>query len=112
MTNDDIDLLEFAGKAAGVKVVWTQAGVPRDGVFDQSWNPLEDDGDALRLVVKLGMNIVSGVVSCRVAHLQDVIVERYPVDGTSRLPSMATAMPAIRRAIVNVAAQIGKNMPA
>ncbi len=111
MTNDDIDLLELAGKAAGVKIYWKHGTFPLDDVHDEPWNPLDDDGEALRLVVKLGMSIATGIVSCRVAHRQSVIEERYPIDTTSNVPSMETAMPALRRAIVNVAAEIGRNAP-
>lgn len=45
----DLELLELAARAAGLP--WDQWVV--DG--DPSWNPLLDDGDALRLAVKLRM---------------------------------------------------------
>lgn len=62
----DRELLEKAAKAAGYgKVEWMVGtfGVERPHVrFDDSWswthwNPLTDDGDALRLAVKLNMDI-------------------------------------------------------
>jgi hypothetical protein len=51
---DDRELLEAAAKAAGIE----SAG----GLFwrrdtGDAWNPLTDDGDALRLAVKLGMSV-------------------------------------------------------
>jgi hypothetical protein len=66
------------------------------------WNPLDDDGDALRLAVKLNMCVTSftdeqmvGCVINREGH------NIYEVPGTD--PYAAT-----RRAIVRAAAEIGK----
>jgi hypothetical protein len=62
----DLELLERAAKAAGITIhEWEVApGCLRAGVdsewepsIDGWWNPLNDDGDALRLAVQLGMNV-------------------------------------------------------
>jgi hypothetical protein len=62
----DRELLEAAAKAAGIDWQnWTQMrylgedGQPEPGLRDwpYDWNPLTDDGDALRLAVKLAMNV-------------------------------------------------------
>ena len=61
---DDRELLEMAAKAAGIAGKWD----PFMGEFrryldekqwflGKTWNPLTDDGDALRLAVKLGMQV-------------------------------------------------------
>ena len=53
----DRELLEAAAQAAGMQHKWHADGLlvdERCGV----WNPLTDDGDALRLAVKLGMTVV------------------------------------------------------
>ncbi|MCH9735576.1 MAG: hypothetical protein K0U78_13655 [Actinomycetia bacterium] len=62
----DRELLELAAKAAGKKVRIYEGMVVEPGTdcvcVDQRgfrWNPLEDDGDALRLAVKLGINITA-----------------------------------------------------
>jgi hypothetical protein len=104
----DQELMVLAAKAAGVDFDG-HSFIKRDRYSSNIWDPLFDDGDALRLAVKLGISISSGVVSCRVAHRQGVIEEHYPVDATTQLPSLDTAMPAVRRAIVSVAAEIGRN---
>ena len=56
----DRELLEAAAKAAGIEGPYT-AGSNGEWVFHEprrkNWNPLTDDGDALRLAVKLLMNI-------------------------------------------------------
>jgi hypothetical protein len=52
----DRELLESAAKAAGVdiKSIWT---LDR-GFLKGAWNPLTDDGDALRLSVKLLIQVI------------------------------------------------------
>ena len=52
------ELLEMAAKAAGIPVEWDGDGFVRPVPFKgftnyEPWNPLTDDGDALRLAVKL-----------------------------------------------------------
>jgi len=49
---DDRELLELAAKAAGESTI----GRP-DDINDWAWNPLTDDGDALRLAVRLRLSI-------------------------------------------------------
>ena len=61
----DRELLELAAKAAGIEIAtWSncQAGgfLARECLperRDRFWNPLTDDGDALRLAVKLDFTI-------------------------------------------------------
>ena len=104
----DRALLEAAAKAAGLQIDFWFAG--EDGADEASvvgqaraWNPLTDDGDALRLAVKLRMEIApiegGGV---------DVILWR---DGAmfGEIISECAADPyaATRRAIVRAAAAIG-----
>lgn len=52
----DRELLELAAKAAGYKYHSPAGYIVVDGI-PGNWNPLEDDGDALRLAVKLNMDI-------------------------------------------------------
>lgn len=64
----DRQLLEDAAKAAGIEQPTGQDGfVSPDGTFvyyldcegktSRRWNPLTDDGDALRLMTKLGIGV-------------------------------------------------------
>jgi hypothetical protein len=64
------------------------------------WNPLEDDGDALRLAVKLGMDIRIYGTDVRVACCGVIAMEGPP-----------DLYAATRRAITRAAAEIGRNMP-
>lgn len=98
----DRELLELAAKAAGLIVI-TDAkdrGLWIAGLEDE-WNPLTDDGDALRLAVKLDMSLVMFSIFVRVDTVDYTdIYEEY---GTDRYA-------ATRRAIVRAAAQIGEHM--
>jgi hypothetical protein len=90
----DKELLELAAKAAGITLgeYWT----PHLGRHhDHCWNPLTDDGDALRLAVQL--NILKN------AYLESWIAQEV---GKGLDWYAAT-----RRAIVMAAAQIGRAMP-
>jgi hypothetical protein len=95
----DRELLEAAAKAAGE---WPSPE-PFEHVLDR-WNPLTDDGDALRLAVKLRLTIncsYDDVVMCGQEFTQkEVFLERNGED-----PLAAT-----RRAIVRAAAELGKEM--
>jgi hypothetical protein len=100
MTDKDRELLELASKACGLEEAKMRIE------FNQ-WNPIEDDGDALRLAVKLHINIeiwnIDALVKTNI-YIKDCghgcFEERYTTD-----PYAAT-----RRAIVRAAAEIGRNM--
>jgi len=104
----DQELLELAAKAAGVggKVRAIQKLYSHDyeiGVGKHRWNPLTNDGDALRLAVKLGLRIE---INTQVLGDTLVISEFYDnVECHNSDPYAAT-----RRAIVRAAALIGKEM--
>jgi hypothetical protein len=97
----DRELLELAAKAAGDIV---------DGPIGSVWNPLNDDGDALRLAVKLHLDINAYPCTDEVAATQhkhgkycEGIINRCFERFASDDPYAAT-----RRAIVRAAAEIGK----
>jgi hypothetical protein len=94
----DRELLELAAKAAGLPwAQWVEDG-------DASWNPLTDDGDALRLAVKLRLEVDihhTGIaVRTPNGHKVLLAAEDQP-----------NAYTATRRAIVRAAAEIGRLMP-
>ena len=105
----DRELLERAAQAAGYVLTW-KTGHCKGGEFsgafisgkDDAWNPLTDDGDALRLAVKLRLDICRpdeayDAVCVWVDHLCDFIEEPHGKDANA----------ATRRAIVRAAAEIG-----
>jgi len=104
----DKELLELAAKAAGIKISqWSnaQAGGFLPGGRGDFWNPLTDDGDALRLAVKLGMmldDVTKGYMSGHIVAVSD--------GGTCYEPREPDHYAATRRAIVRAAAEIGKDM--
>lgn len=108
----DRELLEMAAKAAGMKILGWLDGVPDVGCARNIvwWNPLTDDGDALRLVVMLGIEIKFnyGIVS-------DTAEVRYPHGDHGGIKAVFESLDndpyaATRRAIVRAASEIGKNM--
>jgi hypothetical protein len=103
----DIELLELAGKAAGYALVYEREYLTffrKDVQCRPIWNPLTDDGDALRLAVKL--QIVSGKYDdyASACALGNPVVGEVTVWGHEEKDSYA----ATRRAIVRAAAEIAK----
>lgn len=97
----DRELLRFAAKAAGaVRGDWGMNCYWLDGT---EWNPLTDDGDALRLAVKLEM-----LLDCRQYGNQLGRGEYLRVKTIYHGPNDPYS--ATRRAIVMAAAEIGKDM--
>ena len=97
----DTELLELAAKAAGYSF---DGYVLRNNntEFEYSgWNPLEDDGDAFRLAVSLGLTVVveTDMVFCR-NQKSDKVFREQPKDRYT----------STRKAIVRAAAEIGKAM--
>lgn len=108
----DHELLELAAKAAGIALEWCPEGRAWKKWPSFEWNPLTDDGDALRLAVMLGLWItiddekemtadaikaVSGPNGERPKHF----TERF------KYPQYGDRYTATRRAIVRAAAEIG-----
>jgi hypothetical protein len=99
----DKELLELAAKAAGVECKKTPIGFYLLDE-DRNWNPLTDDGDALRLAVKLKLRV--GVAD---NGLNAVAFNRDIGFYTERCKGEPYA--ATRRAITRAAAAIGEGMP-
>ncbi|MBA5069740.1 hypothetical protein [Pseudomonas aeruginosa] len=123
---NDRTLLELAARAAGIPdalyldCVAQDMYHPRDGeagievnhrdtrwsclAIDGVWNPLTDDGDALRLAVKLGLILETDLddSSCSAT---DVSYDNYTVEEHGDCPNAA-----VRLVIVKCAAEIGKSM--
>ena len=109
----DRELLELTAKAAGYAhtnldadtVFW----VSDDGDFWTPWNPLTDDGDALRLAVKLNL-VVHPQEKCCYVYLSPESLLGF--SGVTALEmNLGDPYAATRRAIVSAAAEIGKAMP-
>ena len=106
----DRELLELAAKAAEMNYVHELCGYYSDQEFNEvvHWNPITDDGDALRLAVKLGLSVcnsprigTSWVCNEHGRNIAEVVHD----DAVSFNPYAAT-----RRAIVRAAAEIGKGL--
>jgi hypothetical protein len=109
---DDRTLLELAAKAANIRGRWNREVAcirvlpgrkTPYGMTYNYWDPLADDGAALRLAVELKLEIGFGVIN-----------EVYAFKRTSGTAGLAQSLDddpdaATRRAIVRAAAEIGKS---
>lgn len=104
----DRELLELAAKAAGLQIT-NDCHIPSGGMWvpgedgDEEWSPLADDGDALRLAVKLDITVYrfGNMTTARPLLVDWGCDERDDGDAAS----------ATRRAIVRAAAEIGQTIP-
>lgn len=111
--NTDRELLELAAKAAGITILRSRLDDPmwRDMLLAQrhsehagiavGWNPLTSDGDAHQLGAKLRISVL----------FQHDWLMAYRADYTARERDLENVGVSLRRAIVRVAAEIGKDMP-
>ncbi len=100
----DSELLELAAKAAGIELRFLSGVTPFSDGPDRvgEWNPLTNDGDALRLAVKLRIDLVhTNIHSPQVHGMADLKVQVCEESGID--PYAAT-----RRAIVRAAAAMAK----
>ena len=106
----DRELLKMAAKAAGIEVIY----YPEKQAFEyvhpfkydsRFWNPLTDDAQALRLAVKLHIDL----------YINHAVRVDYRITGVPTVPLYEAIEPdpyaATRRAIVRAAAEIGRAMP-
>lgn len=121
----DWELLELAAKAAGYEFVkyhiprqdpscslsttWTgpTAHVRKpDAPHECAWNPLANDGDALGLAVRLGADVTQ--------HLEEYVVSVTIIRSSNYAhavePYYGDPCAATRRAIVQAAAEIGREL--
>lgn len=128
MTEDDQVLSRLAAKAIGLEIGEFQellSSMPDDyidggfmvgekhpafGFRGYYWHPLEHDGDALRLAVKLGMRVY--VYPGAGDNLTVVANDELRAKDAPHIsePHGNDALAATRRAIVRAAAEIGKQI--
>ena len=98
MTDSELlGLAATAAIAAGMNLT-QHHGIWYDSDYDTAWVPLGDDGDALRLAVKLCMNVevTDGFVfACSIGNFSE--------------PAKPDREAAVRRAIVRAAAAMASN---
>lgn len=135
---NDRELLELAAKAAGIEVRFckTVSADYRTGLGDlpymrkprqpagwdkrhedwcEPWSPLTDDGDALRLAVRLGEKYPVAVVGifnrAAIPHAAASVVHRDGSETYIEQEAGDDLLAATRRAIVRAAAAIGGSRP-
>ncbi len=92
----DREMLKLAAKAAGIQGKYSTGVIWYKNPFgdEAGFNPLNDDGDALRLAVKL--------------NLWEAVRFAHRLLGS---PGCQDLYAATRRAIVRAAAELGRSMP-
>lgn len=127
------EMLEMAAKAVGLQLTWGEKYKIGDDEVDCTdlpyalggspdvspvyWNPIEDDGDALRLAVKLGLSFAHYPIYEQPKHAVIVYRRTLGDDGESHVTE-AEALErycgdpctATRLAITRAAAEIGRQM--
>jgi hypothetical protein len=108
---DRRELLDFAAKASGLSLEWNdylECHIIR-GPCDtwKSWTPLSDDGDALRLAVKLQLQITPGTYN----KDEFMVFHAGRGEAIERWNTRQDEYDSTRLAIVRVAAEIGRSMP-
>jgi hypothetical protein len=113
----DRELLELAAKAAGA--TWIDDSWPQDlpglmldfGNGTTQWNPLDDDGDALRLAIVCRLTVCTDDDATVSASEQWRGDSPASVFITQSVCECDDKHAATRRAIVRAAAEIGRKMP-
>ena len=120
------EMLEFAAKAYGFGsdsggVIWTESEYPRGSSTNgalwnykgwcdtaELWNPLTDDGDALRLAIELNMSIeIDAFNDDTIVMVNDAVGSPLIIINQKHLENPRAAT---RYAIVKAAAEIGKQI--
>ena len=116
---NDRELLEMAAKAAGFVAEWREWTTGRVAEFKTikytkheghwvngvPWNPLTYDGDALRLAVRLGMNL-----STNLHHRFVTVNDEQEFYDEAKFGGVCDPDGVMRRTIVRAAAEIGRQM--
>lgn len=106
MTKDEkTELLSFSANALGGKFDEDKSSITFDGVGFNQWNPVDNDGDALRLAVMLELDVQQDPDSVLVWFWIDGVLDSDNVVVEAGYDRFA----ATRLAITQAAAEIGKS---
>ena len=116
----DRELLELAANAAGYLFGALNAPVndgknqfyiweSKDSKFSEFWNPLTDDGDALRLAVNLNLRVLYHP-ALKQATVRPYFAAEREQESVENVEAHRDPCAATRCAIVRAAAEIGKAM--
>lgn len=106
---EDRELLDLAARAVGgIYDPLTNCITSDGGIEFEQWEPLDDDGDALRLAIRLSIHVkrYSGATTAQqwTDSSSSTEHDHWKINGNDEMKST-------RRAIVRAAAEIGKAMP-
>lgn len=106
--HSDRELLELAAKAEGLSAFWDDEHelmqmAYGSAEFVEEWNPLTDDGDALRLAVALRLDVSIWDSGATVTY------EKVGAFDIATIHEHGEPLAATRRAIVRAAAEMGES---
>jgi hypothetical protein len=116
MSITDRKLLEMAAKAAEIGGAWEWPRGAKAPTYwrdadGKAWNPLTDDGDALRLAVKLDIDLIRESLDDVPSTPTHVKAQSWDLEFSASEALGDDPYAATRRAIVRAAAEIGRAMP-
>ena len=125
----DRELLELAAKAAGIEYIPGECEKSKESELRfgfwlkfpdgyevpegvrRRWNPLTDDGDALRLAVKLCIDVSHDAIGMKsFVYARTVFNDETHIGLSEIFDDESERLDRTRRAITRAAAQIGKEM--
>ncbi|MGL5130803.1 MAG: hypothetical protein ACRC7D_22320 [Aeromonas popoffii] len=113
MGKSDRELLELSAKARGGIEVDEDFGLidPEKDTATQAWNPLTDDGDALRLAVKLRIEVSHDEIGMKsFVCVRTVFNDEIHIGLSEIFDDESERLERTRLAIVRAAAAIGEAM--
>ncbi|MGL4756857.1 MAG: hypothetical protein ACRCXB_31300 [Aeromonadaceae bacterium] len=120
----DKEMLEMAAMANGMLYGWefdeeisgmvsgkNKDGKPYPYMFAKIWRPLHDDGDALRLAVKLCIDVSHDAIGMKsFVYARTAFNDENHIGLSEIFDVESERLERARRAITRAAAQIGKEM--
>lgn len=109
---EDKELVELAARAAGIAGTWHRDGfVAYSGWSKGIFNPLTDDGDALRLAVTMGIDVSHDEIGMKsFVYARAIFNDERHIGLSEIFDDEIERLGRTRRAITRAAAQIGKEM--
>lgn len=112
MTDADRELVELAARAIDFKYDYLSDCATKDGIDFFEWNPLESDGDAFRLLVKISQRPGGAALMLNsrlnMCHVAQCHTDRHTISPSEYMTDNPAA--ATRRVITLAAAEIGRGL--
>ena len=111
------ELLEMAAKAARLNAFWNETRncmelfTEEDHRYIGDWRPDSDDGESLRLAVRLNMSVEANIDSIYCVSIDADTMALSGTDSDCPEEFSEAKMGVVRLAVLRCAASIGRQMP-